>query len=136
MKRITTICAVLMLMSTLAFAAEQSPDRAHVRLADVPRQCLESGTVERNGMKYTCTKVDTSEVWNEIELRKFDKEIFEAYRQPLPREPEPAMRIGLVVRQDTVYTTERIQKVAVADEKNEVAYVERRDGYKYRYSRK
>lgn len=134
MKRIVIISAVLVLVSSFAFAAEQSPDRSHVKISGVPRQCLESGSVEKDGVKYTCSKVDSSEVWNEAELRKFDKEIFEAFSQPLPVPPEPTTRIGLVVRQDTLYTTKRVE--TVSDERNEVALVERRDGYKYRYTRR
>lgn len=133
MKRIAIIAVVLILVSSFAFAAEQSPDRSHVKISGVPRQCLETGSSEKNSVKYTCTKVDSSEVWNEAELRKFEKEIFEAYSQPLPIQPETT-RIGLVVRQDTVHATEQI--TTVNTEKNEVALVERRDGYKYRYTRR
>jgi hypothetical protein len=129
MKRIALIATVVVFAALSALAAEQSPDRSHVKIVNVPRQCLEAGSAEVNGVKYTCTKIDSSEVWNELELQKFDKDIFDAYREPMER-----TRIGLVVRQDTVYTTERVQRVA--DEKNEVALVERRDGYKYKYARR
>lgn len=128
MKRIVVIVAGMLLVSSVAFAAEQSPDPSHVKVVSVPRQCIETGSAERGGFKYTCSKVDSSEVWNEIELRKFDKDIFEAYKQ------ESSTRIGLVVRQDTVQTAEQVQTVTT--EKNEVALVERRDGYKYRYARR
>ncbi|MGZ5444205.1 MAG: hypothetical protein ACXW5U_20450 [Thermoanaerobaculia bacterium] len=136
MKRIAIIAAVMVFASSLAFAAEQSPDRLNVKIArNVPRQCLEIGSVEAGGVKYTCTKVDTSEVWNDVELRRFDKDIFEAYRQELPTTPPP-VRIGLVVRQDSVETHEEIKKINIDQERNEVAFVERRDGYKYRYTRR
>lgn len=134
MKRIVTIVAGMLLVSSAVLAAEQSPDPSHVKVVSVPRQCLENGSAEKGGFKYTCSKVDSSEVWNEAELRKFDKDIFEAYKQPLPHEPEPSTRIGLVVRQDTLQTAEQVQTVTT--EKNEVALVERRDGYKYRYARR
>jgi hypothetical protein len=126
MKRIVVIVAGMLLVSSVALAAEQSPDPSHVKVVSVPRQCIENGSAERGGFKYTCSKVDSSEVWNEVELRKFDKDIFEAYKQ------ESSTRIGLVVRQDTVQTA--VQQVET--EKNEVALVERRDGYKYRYARR
>lgn len=123
MKRIVVIVAILAFAAPLAFA-ELSPDRAHVKIArDLPRECLDQGSFETATTKYTCTKVDSSEVWNDVELRKFDKEIFEAFRQEV-------QRIGLVVRQDSTYTR------SVPDQQKEVAYVERRDGTKYRYTHK
>lgn len=137
MKRIAIVIAVMVFSSSIAFAAERSPDRLNVKLArNVPRQCIEIGSVESGGVKYTCTKIDTSEVWNDVELKRFDKDIFEAYRQELPTPPPARVRIGLVVRQDSIETEKQIQKVDVDKERNEVAFVERRDGYKYRYTRK
>ncbi|MGN6184673.1 MAG: hypothetical protein ACTHQM_13575 [Thermoanaerobaculia bacterium] len=125
MKKSLLFTAIFVLAAPLAMA-ELSPDRNHVVLAkSVPRECLEQGSFETSTMKYTCTKVDTSEVWNDLELAKFDKDIFEASRQPKSVE-----KIGLVVRQDSMYTR------AVPAEQNEVAFVERRDGYKYRYTRR
>jgi hypothetical protein len=123
MKRIVIIAAGLVFAASIAAAAETSPDRSHVKISVVPRQCLENGSAEADGYKYTCTKVDSSDVWNEAELRRFEKEIFEASRQPIG-----ITQIGLVVRQDTRYTREE------QDYKNEVAVVEKRDGYKYRYA--
>lgn len=133
MKKITVIIAMMLVAAAVAYG-EDSPDRTHVKIVRVPSQCLENGSAEQNGVKYTCSKVDTSEVWNDTELRKFDKDIFEAYQQAAPRPPEPQTRIGLVVRQDTLETTKHVQESTT--ERKEVALVERRDGYKYRYSRR
>lgn len=135
MKRIAIIAAVMVFASSLAFAGEPSPDRSHVKLApEVPRQCLDTGSVTKGDTNYTCTKVDTSEVWNEIELKKFEKDIFEAYSERQPQPPR-RVRIGLVVRQDYISTT-TLPPQKVTKEENEVAHVERRDGYKYRYTRR
>jgi hypothetical protein len=123
MKRIAILSALLAFAAPLAIAAESSPDRSHVKISEVPRQCLETGIAETTAFKYTCTKVDSSEVWNDIELRRFDKEIFEAHKQS-------NTRLGLVVRQDTLVTR---QETGV---KNETAVVEQRDGTKYRYTRR
>lgn len=128
MKRIAIVAAIMVFASSVAFAAELSPERSHVRLSKVPRLCLDAGNATANGVKYTCTKVDTSEVWNDIEVRLFDKDIFEASSQPL----ETVTRIGLVVRQDSYATDTQVVKV----DRPEVAVVERRDGYKYRYARR
>ena len=95
-----------------------------MKVSEVPRQCLETGSAETSGYKFTCTKVDSSEVWNDLELRRFEKEIFEAHKQ------SATTLVGLVVRQDTLVTRQ------AADYNNEVAVVEKRDGYKYRYTRR
>ena len=126
MKRIAIVIAVMVFASSVAFAAEQSPDRSQVKLSEVPRACLDLGTATKGGLKYTCTKVDTSEVWNELAVRTFNKDIFEAVSQ---REPT---LIGLVVRQDSYVTDTQTIRV----DRPEVAKVERRDGYKYSYSRR
>ena len=132
MKKLAIILAV-MLFAAVAYG-EDSPDRTHVKIVRVPAQCLETGSAEQGGVNYTCAKVDTAEVWNDTELRKFDKDIFEAYQQAAPRPPEPRTLVGLVVRQETLETTEHIQKSTTP--RKEVALVERRDGYKYRYARR
>jgi hypothetical protein len=127
MKRTIFIAAVLTFAASLAFAAEESPDRSHVRISDVPRQCLESGSTNVGGMKFTCNKVDTSEVWNDAELRIFEKDIFEAFKTP----ESTSTRIGLVVRQDTKVTR------ATIDYQNEVAQVRKEpEGHKYKYTHK
>lgn len=125
MKKSLLFTAIFVLAAPLAMA-ELSPDRNHVVLAkSVPRECLEQGSFETSTMKYTCNKIEPAEVWNEIELKQFEKEVFEAFRQPKSVEA-----IGLVVRQDSTYTR------SVPDEQKEVAFVERRNGYKYRYTRR
>lgn len=124
MKRIAITAAAFVFAASFASAAELSPDRSHVKVSEVPRQCLETGSAETNGAKFTCTKVDSSEVWNDLELRRFEKEIFQAQKQMQPT------LLGLVVRQDTLVTRQ------AADYQNEVAVVEKRDGYKYRYTRR
>lgn len=124
MKRIIVIASLLLLAASHA-AGESSPDRSHVKISEVPRACLETGSAQTANFKYTCTKVDTSDVWNDIELRRFEKEIYEASKQPVGM-----VSLGLVVKQDTVVTRQ------VDDTKGETAVVERRDGTKYRYTRR
>ena len=126
MKKISIITAVLLLTASLALAGESSPDRSHVKVSEVPRACLDTGMAQTATHKYTCTKVEAAEVWNDIEIRKFDKEIFEASKQPFTT----TVNLGLVVRQDTLFTRPQ------TDTKEETAVVERRDGTKYRYSRR
>lgn len=123
MKRIAIVIAVMIFASSVAFAAEQSPDRSQVKLSEVPRACLDLGSATKGDLKYTCTKVDTSEVWNELAVRTFNKDIFEAVSQ---------RAVGLVVRQDSYVTDTQTIRV----DRPEVAKVERRDGYKYSYSRR
>ena len=122
-RMIVITVAMLLLVAPLAIAGESSPDRSHVKISEVPRACLESGMAQTASYKYTCTKVDTSDVWNDIELRRFEKEIFEASKQPVGN-----LSLGLVVKQDTLVTRQE------TDYKGETATVERRDGTKYRYS--
>src|ERR1041385_2369139 len=122
MKRIAVIVPVALLTASLA-AAESSPDRSHVKISEVPRECIDNGIAQTASFKYTCTKVDTSEVWNDIEIQKFDKEIYEASKQPVGM-----VSLGLIVKQDTRVTRPQ------TDYKAETAVVERRDGTKYRYS--
>jgi hypothetical protein len=124
MKRLVIVVAAMMFASAV-FAGEASPDRSHVKLSKVPRQCLENGTATSDGYKYTCTKVDSSDVWNELEANSFGQDIFKANRQPTE-----TADLGLVVRQDSQYTTMQ----AVPNEQNEVAVVETRNGFKYRYT--
>lgn len=129
MKRIAIVIAVMVFASSVAFAAELSPDRSQVKLSKVPRACLDNGTAIANGYKYTCTKLDTSQqVWNELAATLFEKDIFRATSQPLSEEKV----VGLVVRQDSTYTAQQ----PVLREQNEVAVVEQRDGYKYRYAKR
>lgn len=123
-KRITIAIAILLLASSLA-AGESSPDRSHVKISEVPRACLDTGSAQTTNYKYTCTKVDASDVWNDVELRRFEKEIYEASKQPIG-----TVSLGLVVKQDTLVTRQE------TDYKGETAVVERRDGTKYRYSRR
>jgi hypothetical protein len=125
MKRIIVITALLLLTTSPAIAGESSPDRSHVKISEVPRACLDTGSAQTANYKYTCTKVDTSDVWNDIELRRFEKEIYEASKQPIGM-----VSLGLVVKQDTLVTRQE------TDYKGETAIVERRDGTKYRYSRR
>lgn len=122
MKRIAIIVPILLLTASLA-TAESSPDRSHVKISEVPRACIDTGTAQTADYKYTCTKVDTSDVWNDIEIRRFEKEIYEASKQPVGM-----VNLGLVVKQDTRVTRQE------TDYKGETAVVERRDGTKYRYS--
>jgi len=124
MKRIAVIVPVLLLTATLA-AAESSPDLSHVKISEVPRACIDNGSAQTASYKYTCTKVDTSDVWNDIEIRRFEKEIYEASKQPVGM-----VNLGLIVKQDTLVTRQE------TDYKGETAVVERRDGTKYRYSRR
>jgi hypothetical protein len=135
MKRFALLLAILILVFAFpALAQERSPDRSHVSIAPVPAECLASGTAERGHFKYTCNKVDSSDVWNEQEAEVFQKDIFEASMQPLPKELPPASRIGLVVRQDSTTTQEHVVTQPVT--RNEVAFVERRQNFKYRYVKK
>lgn len=124
MKRIAIIVPILLLTASLALA-ESSPDRSHVRISEVPRACIDTGIAQTASYKYTCTKVDTSDVWNDIEIRRFEKEIYEASKQPVGM-----VNLGLIVKQDTVVTRQE------QDTRGETAVVERRDGTKYRYSRR
>lgn len=136
MKRFVIVAAIILIAAPMVFGAEQSPARSNVKPSLVPRQCLDNGSAEKGGYKFTCNKVDTAEVWNEIELRKFEKDIFEAYKQEIPK-PQPVdavTRVGLVVRQDTV-TTREVPQIENVETK-EVAVVEQRDGYKYRYAKR
>lgn len=134
MKRIVIAAVITVFAASMSVYAELSPDRSHVKISRVPAQCLDSGSAVANGMKYTCTKIDTAEVWNESEVKTFEKDIFEAYRQPLPQ-PEPAAaRYGLVVRQDSSESKQVVQ--TVTSETKEAADVDRHDGYKYSYKRK
>lgn len=125
MKQIIVITAVLLLTASVAIAGESSPDRSHVKISEVPRACLDTGSAQTANFKYTCAKVDASDVWNDIELRRFEKEIYEASKQPIG-----TVSLGLVVKQDTLVTRQE------TDYKGETAVVERRDGTKYRYSRR
>jgi len=123
MKKTIAITAVMLLTASFAIAGESSPDRSHVKISEVPRECLDTGTAQAGNYKYTCTKVDTSDVWNDLEIRRFEKEIYEAAKQPVG-----VLNLGLVVKQDTLVTRQE------RDYKGETAVVERRDGTKYRYT--
>lgn len=133
MKRIAIVIAVMVFASSIAFAAELSPDRSQVKLSNVPRACLDTGSAIANGYKYTCTKQDTSQqVWNELAVRSFEKDIFKAYSQPVP---EQEKLVGLVVRQDWTLTSQQ----PVLTERNGVAVVEQveqRQVHKYRYAKR
>jgi len=136
MKRFAILLAVLVLVAAIpAVAQERSPDRSHVSLSPVPQDCLVNGSAQRGRIKYTCNKVDSSDVWNDAEADSFQKEIFEAYQQPVVVEPSSS-RIGLVVKQDSVSTRPIVEKRSESVTSKETAYVNKQAGYKYRYAHK
>src|SRR5689334_23954673 len=75
MKKLSLFIAVLTFpFAFSALAQERSPDPSHVVRSPVPQACLDAGSAETGGFKFTCTKVDSSDVWNDLEVDAFRSE--------------------------------------------------------------
>lgn len=139
MKRFAILMSLLAVVFAIpAIAQERSPDSSHVLRSPVPQDCLTNGWAERGHIKYTCTKVDSSDVWNEMEAESFQKDIYEAYQKPIVTEPATT-RVGLIVKQDSVRTASHVETKVETVTAKETAYVEQRQqtqNYKYRYAKK